>query len=99
MPFLKTISGGSGSCRQVDDYLSFGHRGAEDHEERMEKYLTGDKSASRSMAFGHSPGLPDTPFGWHKVMDATRKRFGKDKPPEWFERKRNSNPDLVWRNY
>lgn len=99
MPFLKTISGGSGSCRQVDDYLSFGHRSAEDHEERMERYLAGDKSASRSMAFGHSPGLPDTPFGWHKVMDATRKRFGKDKPPEWFEKKRKSNPDLVWRNY
>lgn len=99
MPFLKTISGGSGSCRQVDDYLSFGHRSAEDHEERMEKYLAGDKSASRSMAFGHSPGLPDTPFGWHKVMDATRKRFGKDKPPEWFEKKRKSNPGLVWRNY
>lgn len=99
MPFLKTISGGSGSCRQVDDYLSFGHRSVEDHEKRMERYLAGDKSASRSMAFGHSPGLPDTPFGWHKVMDATRKRFGKDKPPEWFEKKRKSNPDLVWRNY
>lgn len=99
MPFLKTISGGAGSCKQVDDYLSFGHRSVEDHEERMERYLAGDKSASRSMAFGHSPGLPDTPFGWHKVMDATRKRFGKDKPPEWFERKRKSNPDLVWRNY
>lgn len=99
MPFLKTISGGAGSCKQVDDYLSFGHRSMEDHEERMERYLAGDKSASRSMAFGHSPGLPDTPFGWHKVMDATRKRFGKDRPPEWFERKRQSNPDLVWRNY
>lgn len=99
MPFLKTISGGSGSCRQVDDYLSFGHRSAEDHEERMERYLAGDKSASRSMTFGHSPGLPDTPFGWHKVMDATRKRFGKDKPPEWFEKKRKLNPDLIWRNY
>lgn len=99
MPFLKTISGGAGSCKQVDDYLSFGHRSKEDHEERMERYLAGDKSASRSMAFGHSPGLPDTPFGWHKVMDATRKRFGKDRPPEWFERKRQSNPDLVWRNY
>ena len=99
MPFLKTLSGGGGSCKQVDDYLSFGHRSAEDHEERMEKYLAGDKSASRSMAFGHSPGLPDTPYGWHKVMDATRKRFGKDKPPEWFENKRRSNPDLVWRNY
>lgn len=99
MPFLKTLSGGEGSCKQVDDYLSFGHRSAEDHEERMEKYLAGDKSASRSMAFGHSPGLPDTPYGWHKVMDATRKRFGKDKPPEWFENKRRSNPDLVWRNY
>ena len=61
MPFLKTLSGGEGSCKQVDDYLSFGHRSAEDHEERMEKYLAGDKSASRSMAFGHSPGLPDTP--------------------------------------
>lgn len=99
MPFLKTISGGAGSCKQVDDYLSFGHRSMENHEERMERYLAGDKSASRSMAFGHSPGLPDTPFGWHKVMDATRKRFGKDRPPEWFERKRQSNPDLVWRNY
>ena len=66
MPFLKTISGGSGSCKQVDDYLSFGHRSVEDHEKRMERYLAGDKSASRSMAFGHSPGLPDTPFGWHK---------------------------------
>lgn len=99
MPFLKTISGGAGSCKQVDDYLSFGHRSMEDHEERMERYLAGDKSATRSMAFGHSPGLPDSPFGWHKVMDATRKRFGKDRPPEWFERKRQSNPDLVWRNY
>lgn len=99
MPFLKTLSGGEGSCKQVDDYLSFGHRSAEDHEERVEKYLAGDKSASRSMAFGHSPGLPDTPYGWHKVMDATRKRFGKDRPPEWFENKRRSNPDLVWRNY
>lgn len=99
MPFLKTISGGAGSCKQVDDYLSFGHRGTEDHEERMERYLAGDKSASRSMAFGHSPGLPDSPFGWHKVMDATRKRFGKDKPPEWFEKKRKSNPNLIWRNY
>lgn len=99
MPFLKTLSGGGGSCKQVDDYLSFGHRSAEDHEERVEKYLAGDKSASRSMAFGHSPGLPDTPYGWHKVMDATRKRFGKDKPPAWFENKRRSNPDLVWRNY
>ena len=99
MPFLKTLSGGGGSCKQIDDYLSFGHRSAEDHEERMEKYLAGDKSASRSMAFGHSPGLPDTPYGWHKVMDATRKRFGKDKPPEWFENKRRSNPDLVWRCY
>lgn len=99
MPFLKTISGGAGSCKQVDDYLSFGHRSVEDHEERMERYLAGDKSASRSMAFGHSPGLPDSPFGWHKVMDATRKRFGKDKPPEWFEKKRKSNPNLIWRNY
>lgn len=99
MPFLKTISGGTGSCKQVDDYLSFGHRSVEDHEERMERYLAGDKSASRSMAFGHSPGLPDSPFGWHKVMDATRKRFGKDKPPEWFEKKRKSNPNLIWRNY
>ena len=45
MPFLKTLSGGEGSCKQVDDYLSFGHRSAEDHEERMEKYLAGDKSA------------------------------------------------------
>ena len=99
MPFLKTLSGGGGSCKQVDDYLSFGHRSAEDHEERVEKYLAGDKSASRSMAFGHSPGLPDTPYGWHKVMDATRKRFGKDKPPEWFQKKRKSNPDLIWRNY
>ena len=89
MPFLKTLSGGGGSCKQIDDYLSFGHRSAEDHEERIEKYLAGDKSASRSMAFGHSPGLPDTPYGWHKVMDATRKRFGKDKPPEWFEKKEN----------
>lgn len=99
MPFLKTISGGAGSCKQVDDYLSFGHRSVEDHEERMERYLAGDKSASRSMAFGHSPGLPDSPFGWHKVMDATRKRFGKDKPPEWFEKKRKSNQNLIWRNY
>lgn len=99
MPFLKTISGGVGSCKQVDDYLSFGHKSVEDHEERMERYLAGDKSASRSMAFGHSPGLPDSPFGWHKVMDATRKRFGKDKPPEWFEKKRKSNPNLIWRNY
>lgn len=99
MPFLKTISGGAGSCKQVDYYLSFGHRSVEDHEERMERYLAGDKSASRSMAFGHSPGLPDSPFGWHKVMDATRKRFGKDKPPEWFEKKRKSNPNLIWRNY
>lgn len=99
MPFLKTISGGAGSCKQVDDYLSFGHRSVEDHEERMERYLAGDKSASRSMAFGHSPGLPDSPFGWHKIMDATRKRFGKDKPPEWFEKKRKSNPNLIWRNY
>ena len=99
MPFLKTLSGGGGSCKQIDDYLSFGHRSTEDHEERIEKYLAGDKSASRSMAFGHSPGLPDTPYGWHKVMDATRKRFGKDKPPEWFEKKRKSNPNLIWRNY
>ncbi len=99
MPFLKTLSGGSGGCRQVDDYLAFGHVGTEDHEQRMERYLAGDRSASRSMAFGHSPDLPDTPYGWHKVMDATRKRFGKDKPPEWFERKRKENPDLVWRNY
>lgn len=92
MPFLKTISGGSGSCRQVDDYLSFGHRGAEDHEERMEKYLTGDKSASRSMAFGHSPGLPDTPFGWHKVMDATRKDLARINPRSGLSGKENQTP-------
>lgn len=39
MPFLKTLSGGGGSCKQVDDYLSFGHRSTEDHEERIENTL------------------------------------------------------------
>ncbi len=32
-------------------------------------------------------------------MDATRKRFGKDKPPEWFEKKKEIKSNLIWRNY
>lgn len=98
MPFLKTLSGGGGSCKQVDDYLSFGHRSAEDHEERMKRYLAGDKVRLSPWRSATLQVLPDTPYGWHKVMDATRKRFGRQ-PPEWFEKKRKSNPILMWRNY
>lgn len=97
MPFLKTLSAGKGSTKDVCDYLAFGPRGNEDHERALERYLAG--GGTRALAFGHSPDLPDDQLAWSDAMEQTRRMWGKDRPPAWFERKQAADPSLAWRSY
>lgn len=97
MPFLKTLSAGKGSTKDVCDYLAFGPRGNEDHERALERYLAG--GGTRALAFGHSPDLPDDQLAWSDAMEQTRRMWGKERPPAWFERKQAADPSLAWRSY
>ena len=97
MSFLKTLSAGKGSTKDVCDYLAFGPRGNEDHERALERYLAG--GGTRALAFGHSPDLPDDQLAWSDAMEQTRRMWGKDRPPAWFERRQAAEPSLAWRSY
>lgn len=97
MPFLKTLSAGKGSTKDVCDYLAFGPRGNEGHEVALERYLEG--GGTRALAFGHSPDLPDDQLAWSDAMEQTRRLWGKDRPPAWFARKQAADPSLAWRSY
>ena len=97
MPFLKTLSAGKGSTKDVCDYLAFGPRGNEGHERALERYLEG--GGTRALAFGHSPDLPDDQLAWSDAMEQTRRMWGKDRPPAWFARKQAADPSLTWRSY
>ncbi len=98
MAMLKTVTSGSGSTGQLADYLAFGRKGTPEHEQRLQRYLAGENS-SRALVFGHSPNLPDGQLEWHEAMDATRKKWGKDKPPAYFIAKMRKDPSLRWRSY
>ena len=51
MPMFKTIGSGTGSCKQVAEYLVAGELGSEAHELSIQRYLAGDASASRALEF------------------------------------------------
>lgn len=97
MAMLKTVTSGTGSVKQIENYINFGHGNTKTHEKNLQDYLNGN--GTRAKAFGHSANLPDSQVGWHEVMDATRKRWNKDRPSDSFKRKREKNPDLKWRSY
>ncbi len=98
MPMLKTVTSGTGGTGALADYLAFGRRGSEEHALRLQKYLAGADS-SRALAFGHSPNLPSGQLEWADAMDATRRRWGKDRPPAWFRERMGRDPNLKWRSY
>lgn len=98
MAMLKTVTSGSGNTAQLADYLAFGRKGSTEHESRLQGYLAG-ADTSRALSFGHSPNLPDGQLEWHEAMDATRRRWGKDRPPGWFVEKMRRDPGLKWRSY
>lgn len=105
MAMFKTIGSGACSCAQIDNYLSFGERHADDYGERLDRYLAGDRSASRALAFASTSDLEAYgAYGWHREMDRTRERWGKDVPPQSFRKRQDraraeGKSVPVWRNY
>lgn len=99
MPMFKTIGSGTGSCKQVAEYLVAGELGSEAHELSIQRYLAGDASASRALAFGSSPDINGDQLGWHEVMRATRARWGKDAPPSAMVAKYGVDAAKHWRTY
>lgn len=99
MPMLKTIGAGTGSCRELAEYLVAGARSSDDHECKLQEYLAGDKRASRALAFGASPDLGADQLSWHEAMRATREAWGKDKPPAHYVRRWGADAVSMWRTY
>lgn len=99
MPMFKTIGSGTGSCKQVAEYLVAGELGSEAHEQSIQRYLAGDASASRALVFGSSPDINGDQLGWHEVMRATRARWGKDVPPPAMVAKYGPDAGKHWRTY
>lgn len=99
MAMFKTIGSGTGSCKQVAEYLVAGELGSEAHERAIQRYLAGDESASRALVFGSSPDINGDQLGWHEVMRATRARWGKDAPPPAMVAKYGPDAARHWRTY
>ena len=61
MAMFKTIGSGTGSCKQVAEYLVAAEKlGSEAHERAIQRYLAGDESASRALVFGARPTSTET---------------------------------------
>jgi|GEM_PF-1052042 len=86
MAFLKTVRGAGcrGGCADIEDYLLHGGKG-----ESMQRYLTdghdGEKpdrclTCATSVVLAAKLGDRDARSGWAKVMDRTRRVWGKDGP-------------------
>jgi len=96
---LKTAKCGAGSTRRVAKYLAETPLRRDAYGHDMANYLALDHAKARAKIFGHSKDLSDDQMSWYKVMDETRRRWGKDEPPEWFKERMKENPKLKWRNY
>lgn len=90
---LKTIGAGTGSCRDLAEYLLAGEKADPSHEARLQRYLAGDAGATRALVFGHSENMDCDQLSWHEAMRRTRVRWGKERPTDKrYEGKK-------WRNY
>lgn len=99
MSMFKTIGSGTGSCKQVAEYLVAGELGSESHDISLQRYLAGDESASRALEFGSSPDIRGDQLGWAAIMQSTRERWGKDAPPPALVRKYGEEAQKHWRTY